>query len=151
MRIRILPLGYAYIFLASVVSAAAANTGNNALYMIAALMLALFIVSGILSIFSLRCLDAGQVSGGELFARAVSSVYVEVRNRGWWPQAGIRLNGQSCHPIPARASRWVRLDVEFPRRGLHNLPPLSVETRFPFGFLSRRKGTGRGEDRKSVV
>ncbi len=145
MRIRVLPLGFAYIFLSAVVSAAAANTGNNALYMIAALMLALLVVSGILSTHSLGRLAPGRASGNDCHARSPTPIYVEVLNRGRWTLCGIRVNGRPCPPIPPRGSRLVRLEVEFPRRGLHDLPPLELESRFPFGFLARsRRSAGGG-------
>ena len=142
MRIRILPLGFAYILLSGVISAAAANTGNNAMYMIAALMLGLFILSGVLSILSLNRLEVGRLSGGEILARKPASVYVEIRNHGWWPLAGISINEKPCPSVPGRGSRLARLTLEFQRRGLQTPPPLWVQSHFPFGFLARRKVAG---------
>jgi uncharacterized protein (DUF58 family) len=136
MRIRLLPLGAAYILLSAVVMAAAANTGNNALYMVAALLLGLLVVSGTASILSLRRLEIGSVNAGELFARKPADVFIEVRNRARWEQSGVLINGRSCPPVPAGGARQVRFGAVFARRGLHPLPTLRIESRFPFGLLS---------------
>ena len=51
------------------VGIAATNTGNNALYIVLALMLALLVVSGVVSRYNLRSLRSPSSAAGEIYAR----------------------------------------------------------------------------------
>ncbi len=126
---------------------AAVNTGNNLLYLVFGLSLALIVLSGILSETNLRGIRCdpmpemrGSVSGTSLVALRVRSV---ARRRPAyslevWPD----VPGASV--IPARflvlspsgeAEGVARLT--FPRRGEFAVRGLVVATTFPFGFFRK--------------
>ena len=67
--IRITKVGLWYLLLTVIVVVAATNTGNNALYLVLACMLALLLVSGVVSRWNLRHLEVALDPPGDLFAK----------------------------------------------------------------------------------
>ena len=63
------------------IGVAATNTGNNALYMVVALMLAVLVVSGVLSRNNLRKVEVEVSPPEELFAHPPAAFQVELTNR----------------------------------------------------------------------
>jgi uncharacterized protein (DUF58 family) len=129
---------------------AAINTGNNLLYLLVSLLLALIIVSGILSEQSLRKLELIAMEPEEIYARRPAVFGLTVGNRKrWLTSYSVTIEVLS----PTSATRFLylpRLDAgteqlvtwedTLPRRGRHRLEGVRVTTRFPFGLFLK---TGR--------
>ncbi len=146
LHLSITRLGLEYLAALLLVGAFAANTGNNLLYLVFALMVSLFLVSGWVSRSALRDFTPLGVEEGNLFARV---------------KGGIRIRFKDGAPKRTRALE-VRLDLEQgfaepaffgggggdpeprlvvharpERRGACRLTGLEIRTRYPFGFLEK--------------
>lgn len=143
--IRITQVGLWYVLLAVVVGVAATNTGNNALYMVLAVMLGLLVVSGLASRYDLRRLAVAIDPPGEVYARRPFRLGFELRNRSrlaprWLLQLAI---GQAAPQLliphlPRGATSRGQLELIFSRRGRQRLDAAHLSTLFPLGFF--RKG-----------
>jgi uncharacterized protein (DUF58 family) len=143
--IRITRVGLWFVLLTVVVAVAATNTGNNALYLVLAAMLALLAVSGVTSRWNLRRLAVAVTPPLEAYARRPSTVAFSLRNRSrrrprWLllialvPRGPVRL----VPHLPPGATARGTIDLIFPRRGRQRLDALHLSSLFPFGFF--RKG-----------
>jgi len=140
MRFKLLPLGWRYIGIVTLVTAAAFNTGSNPLYMVAALMLGLFILSGVLSDMMLWQVEVESATPGEFYAGEPGALGVRLRNKNaLFAVYGLSVNGEAFPVIPRGSARMAPIPLAFPRRGYADLPVLCVESRFPFGFIARRR------------
>jgi uncharacterized protein (DUF58 family) len=124
---------------------AAINTGNNLLYLLVSLLLALIIVSGILSEQSMRGLDLVGAEPDEIFAGRPTLFGLTIVNRKrWFTSYSITIEVLS----PTTATRFlyvVRLDAgaqrlltwedTLPRRGRQRVAGVRITTRFPFGLF----------------
>ena len=77
-------MGSWYVVFTVVVGIAATNTGNNALYLVLSGMLALLVVSGVVSRRNLRGLEVSIDAPLDVFARRPASIDFEIRSRSWW-------------------------------------------------------------------
>lgn len=148
LRLSLTGLGAQCLVALLATGAFAVNTGNNLLYLVFSLMLALLLVSGI---FSRRALGGIKVLGfeeGNLFARV---------------RGGLRLRLEDLHPGRTRGlevhltladgrvaptflgatsptgATLVTLQVRADRRGLTHLQRLELRTRFPFGLIEKSR------------
>lgn len=143
--IRITRVGLWFVLFTVIVGIAATNTGNNALYLVLAMMLALLAVSGMVSRWNLRRLEIAVEPPGELFAKRPTLVDFTVRNAGRWLPRWLLLVGLSVggpwrlvsYLDPGQAARGT-LEILFPRRGRHRLGAAHVASLFPLGLF--RKG-----------
>jgi uncharacterized protein (DUF58 family) len=122
---------------------AAMNTGNNLLYLLASLLLALIVVSGVLSEQSLRRLRPTPIVPDELYAGRPALLGARLANdKRWLPSHSVtvRAGDQRFYVDRLRAGEEILLTWEtMPRRrGLTRLPGLRVTTRFPFGLFVKR-------------
>ncbi len=147
---RIRAEGATFLVLTFAVGVAAMNTGNNLLYLVLAMMLAFFLVSGILALSTLRALSgtrrlparihAGEIAIPDLTLhnakRRMGSFAIECTDT---TQAG-RVAMLKFVPVVAPRSE-IKLEAEyrFERRGETVLPGLRIGTRFPFGFIERAR------------
>lgn len=144
--IRITKVGLWYILFCVLVAIAATNTGNNALYMVLATMLALLVVSGVVSRQNVRRLAVTVEPPDQLFANTPATVGFELAHRGrlvprWCLLLSLDAGGSPLF-IPylkPRTSTRGTIEVILPRRGHHQLAAAHVASLFPFGFF--RKGT----------
>ncbi len=143
--IRITKVGLWYVLFAVVVAIAASNTGNNALYMVLAVMLALLIVSGVVSRGNVRRLAVELDPPGELYARRPARLGFSLENRGrflprWCLLFSVSRSGtpRLVPHLPRRGAATGDLELILPRRGRHALPHAHVASLFPFGLF--RKG-----------
>lgn len=143
--IRITKVGLWFVLLTVVVAVAATNTGNNALYLALASMLALLVVSGVASRWNLRRLEVALSAPMDLFARRPAVLSFGVRNGSrrlprWLllfsvsPKGPVRL----VPHLPAGATARGTLDLIFPRRGRQRLEWAHLSSLFPLGLF--RKG-----------
>lgn len=147
--IRITRVGVWYIVLTLLVAVPAANTGNNALYLVEAALLALLVVSGFLSRGNLRGLDVAFDPPGELYVGESATLAFRLETRGRWigRWIGRRLleaSGPSgsgsalvAYLEPRKEHRLtIRLKPE--RRGRLPVPYLHLASIYPLGLF--RKG-----------
>ena len=137
-RVKIAPSGIVFVIITLVLSIGAANTGNNLLYLMTSLMLALIILSGLSSFANFFFLKISMTPPKEVFAGIPAPFGLSVVKRVGHsfflrcdtPYGDVRLpliRGRSM------ASMWLRFD----RRGLHSLPVLRLQSGFPLGFFWR--------------
>lgn len=129
---------------------AAINTGNNLLYLLVSALLALIVVSGILSEQSMRGLALTAVPPEEVFAGRAALFGATLANRKRWltsysitlellaPAARALESGSRFiyfRRIEAGTERLATWEETLPARGLHRLTGVRVTTRFPFGLF----------------
>jgi uncharacterized protein (DUF58 family) len=143
--IRITTVGLWYVLFTVLVAIAATNTGNNALYMVLALMFALLIVSGIASRENVRGLAAELDPPAEIFANRPFSVGLRLRSRAlvfprWFLLITLARTGSPLliPYLPRRGRSVGQLEMMVGARGFHRFPYVHVASLFPFGFF--RKG-----------
>jgi len=143
--IRITKVGLWFVLFTVIVAVAATNTGNNALYLVLASMLALLAVSGVVSRRNLRGLEPALRPAGDLYARRPARLDFTLANRArrrprWLllvaadPRGSWRLVERLAGGEAAAGT----LDLLFPRRGRHRVAFLHVASLFPLGLF--RKG-----------
>jgi uncharacterized protein (DUF58 family) len=127
---------------------AAVNTGNNLLYAILAVLLAVLLVSNLLAEWNLRGLSVSRVPPAEVFAGAPATCALMVRNRRRWGRSWTLLLTELGDDGDPLAEGWVAclppgeeaaapLRLRFPRRGPQRLGRVRVESAFPFGLMRR--------------
>lgn len=154
--IRITKVGLWYILLAVLVAVPAANTGNNALYMVEASLLALLVVSGVTSRQNLRRVDIELESPPEVFAKQPFSLGFSLRHSGrLWDRRLLVIAGLGEGKpvlVPHLAKHEDRrgiLELTANRRGLLRIPHLHLSSIFPLGLF--RKGMRYGIDLQILV
>lgn len=143
--IRITTVGLWYVLLTVLVAIAATNTGNNALYMVLALMFSVLILSGLVSRENVRGLEAALDSPGEVFANRPFALGFTLRSRALvFPRWFLLFTlSRSAQPLlipylPRRGKSVGQLEILVTTRGFHRFPFVHVSSLFPFGFF--RKG-----------
>jgi uncharacterized protein (DUF58 family) len=155
MEYKISREGWIYIGGVLLIALAALNTGNNLLFLILACLIAVILISGILSSITLSGVNVRLDLPEHIFAGQTvrSSVVLEnekitlpsfsLRVEAVKPKSGVAsaiLETPVFFPYVGRHDR-VRQSVPmtFPRRGLHRQDAFRVVTRFPFGFLQKAR------------
>jgi uncharacterized protein (DUF58 family) len=143
--IRITRVGLWFVLFTIVVGVAATNTGNNALYLVLSTMLALLVVSGLVSRWNLERLAIEVEPPGELHARRPIVVEFRVTNRArllprWLLLVALSRDGPwRLVPYLARGrSAKGRVEMLFPRRGRQRIESAHFASLFPLGLF--RKG-----------
>lgn len=143
-RIRVTRTGVWFIVVCLIVGAAAANTGNNALYLVAAMLLALLAVSGLVSRRNLRQLEIRFSTPPEVHAGQTLGIPVTVSNLdSWLARRFVLFSGiEAAEPLlVSRLERGAvhqdRLFFRFERRGLYKVPYLRVSSLFPLGLVDK--------------
>lgn len=143
--IRITTVGLWYVLFTVLVAIAATNTGNNALYMVLALMFAVLILSGVISRENVRGVEAELDPPGEIFANRPFGVGFTLRSRAllfprWFLLFTLARSGSPLliPYLPRRGKSVGQLDMMVGARGFHRFPYVHVSSLFPFGFF--RKG-----------
>ncbi|MCH9647508.1 MAG: DUF58 domain-containing protein [Deltaproteobacteria bacterium] len=140
--VRITAIGLGYIFVSLLVAAAATNSGNNALFLVLALMLAFLVLSGLSSRRNVRGLQVRLHGPPEVFANRPFNLEFEVKSkRRWLPHwfllvsADRRERARLVNYLPARGRSRGILESFQKRRGLQRISHLVVTSPFPFGFF----------------
>ncbi len=142
--IRLTKVGGWYIALTLIVGVAAANTGNNALYLVEALLLATLVLSGLTSRRNVRGLDVDLELPDEAYAHQPFRAAYRLANRD--PLAARRLvvvtvDGGSAALVPFLARRGEtsgHLEMLAKRRGMMSVASAHLHSLFPLGLF--RKG-----------
>jgi uncharacterized protein (DUF58 family) len=137
--------GWWSLFAAVGLGVAAVNTGNNLLYLLSSMLLALVVVSGILSEAVIRRLRLAPALPDEILAGHPVLIGATVQSlKRWVPSYSITLEVHEggrvlryiyIPRIPAGDARLVTWEATLPRRGRHRLGGLRITTRFPFGIF----------------
>jgi len=154
--IRITRVGFWFVMLTLLVAVAATNTGNNALYLVLATMLALLVVSGVISRANLRRLEVQIDTPEELFAGRPFQTYFEIENRARlfsrWLMV-LSLSHARKHvliPFLAPSGRSSgRIDTLVMSRGRHRIDFAHLWSVFPLGLF--RKGLRYRLDHEVLV
>jgi uncharacterized protein (DUF58 family) len=124
---------------------AAMSTGNNLLYLLMSMVLAVIIVSGVLSEQSIRGLNFAGLRPDEVFAGRPALFGVRVVNAKRW-RASYSIAIDVLDPVAEAGSAFlprleaggealVTWDAVPAARGRQPFPALRVSTRFPFGLF----------------
>ncbi len=143
-RVRMTKVGLWYILITVIVGVAAANTGNNALYLVEAVMLGLLAVSGLASKRNLGRIELEFGGSPEVHAGQLFSIPVAITNHDrLFGRRYIVLGGvPEIEPLlipflPRGGSEGHSLAVQIKRRGLHRFPFLRLSSVFPLGLFEK--------------
>jgi len=140
---------------------AAINTGNNLLYLLVSALLALIVVSGILSEQSMRGLHLSGIVPDEIYAGQPALLGARVANRKRWltsysvtvellaPEArGLESTSRFIYfrRIEAGTERLAGWEETLPQRGRHRLVGVRLTTRFPFGLFVKAARPALGDE-----
>ena len=148
LRLSLTRLGGQYLLALLAVGAFSVNTGNNLLYLVFALMLGLFLVSGILSRRVLQGLQVAGLEGGSLFARVRGGLRLRLQDTGRGSLRGLELHltldDATVQPgFLERDSRTgesvVVLHARAGHRGWTRVRALELRTCFPFGLMEKAR------------
>ena len=147
-RHRLAVEGYVFIGIMALVGFAAWHSGTNLLYLMFAMMIAFFLMQGILVSVCLKGLRVSRRAPSSVCADEELRVPFTVENRKrLFASYALRVvdylaDGRSAGTgfvvrIPARAVQEHEYCTVFTRRGLVRLDHLEVITRYPFGLVQR--------------
>jgi uncharacterized protein (DUF58 family) len=125
-----------------IVLSAAINTANNLLYMVLSALLAVLLLSGVLSALNFRFLELELLLPDRAFAGQSFPIDIRVRNhRRLFPAFSLFAEpaGSSLYftVVPPRSAVIRSGELKFSRRGRHSIDKLRTASRFPFGFFSK--------------
>lgn len=139
-QVKITASGYTYIVVTILISVAAINTGNNLLYIISSLMLALMAVSGAASLYNLFFIEWSLRPPEEIFAGIPARFSLTIRKKGgnsfflgfetaYGSTVLPHLSGGVEQPL------W----LTFPARGEVKIEEVRIGSGFPLGFFKRSR------------
>lgn len=147
--------GWVFLVLASSVAFAAALKGNNLLFAIFCVLIAQFLVTGVLTVVVARGIELTRLLPDSAVAGEVFSLGVRLRNlKRFWPAFCLRIEdriGASGRPdAPPPTPVWIPLAGarkrvrttsygSAPDRGWARLGPFTVVSEFPPGFFTYRR------------
>jgi uncharacterized protein (DUF58 family) len=144
--VRLTKVGTTYVLSTIVLSMAALNTGNNALYIAVAFMLGSLLLSGLASKGGLKKIDAEIAGIDEAWAGRTVDGTLRVRNRSkvWNVRDIVIISPDLEKPVyipllPRRSELTVPAAFFFRRRGVAHLSALDSYTRYPFGFFLKKR------------
>jgi uncharacterized protein (DUF58 family) len=155
MEYRITLEGWIYLGGIVLVALAALNTGNNLLFLILASLIAMVLMSGILSSITLSGITMRLVLPEHIFAGQPVRAMIELENEKLTlPSFSLRVEATKAKHAPPAALLDTpvyfpylpkhdrvqqTIPVTFPRRGIYRQEAFRVLTRFPFGFLRKAR------------
>jgi uncharacterized protein (DUF58 family) len=155
MEYRVTREGWIYILGIFLVAVAALNTGNNLLFLILASLIAIILMSGVLSSITLSGVEMRLQLPEHIFAGQPVRSLVEVHNEKLTlPSFSLRVEAvrprTSAHAamletpvyfpyIPKHDRVQQHVPMTFPRRGIYFQEAFRIVTRFPFGFLQKAR------------
>lgn len=155
-RLRFTREGRFLVGITVAVGAAAMNTGNNFLYLVMGMLMAMIVVSGVLSEWVLRGVDVRLEPGGERLAGQPGLVAFHVRNTkrhlasmalevaplvappgpdGQAPH--VQLPGKLLLRLAPGVRQRLVVRTDLPQRGVWRVLGFEVATAYPFGFFRK--------------
>lgn len=147
--------GWIYFGGLLLVALAALNTGNNLLFLILACLIALILMSGILSSISLSGVEMRLLLPENIFAGQSVRGFVELENQKLTlPSFSLRVEAvreKGAAPsailekpvyfpyLPRQEHIQQSVPLTFQRRGIYRQDAFRIVTRFPFGFLQKSR------------
>jgi uncharacterized protein (DUF58 family) len=149
--------GWVYIGGIFVVALAALNTGNNLLFLILASLIAVVLMSGILSSITLTGVEMRVELPEHIFAGQPVRAHVELENEKLTlPSFSLRVEAAKTKAKDSPAAALLGTPIYFPylrkkervrqsvpitfaRRGVYRQDAFRIVTRFPFGFLQKAR------------
>jgi len=145
--------GYFYIGGIILISLAALNTGNNLLFLILASLIAIILMSGILSSITLSGVAMRLQLPEHIFAGQPVRATLELQNEKLTlPSFSLRVEAVTAKNsppaalletpvyfpyLPKRGRVQQTVPISFPGRGVYRQDAFRIVTRFPFGFLQK--------------
>jgi len=133
--------GKLFIVFTLAIGFAAVNTGNNMLFLLVSMMLALMILSGFAALLNLQYLDVRLVPGQLLQMASTGELRLQVSNPRAWTVWLLELRLPTARAqiarLPGRATVELRLPWRPMQRGPLQLPELRLGSAFPFSFVWR--------------
>ena len=148
LQLSITRLGLEYLAAMLLVGIFSVNTGNNLLYLVFSLMVALFLVSGWASRRALQHLAVDRIEEGNIFARVRGGIRLRLADAapGRIRALEVRLSMEHGRIEPGfyaggegRGDALVVLHARPERRGACRLQTLELRTAYPFGFLEKAR------------
>jgi uncharacterized protein (DUF58 family) len=152
---RVSRAGWVYLGGIILVALAALNTGNNLLFLVLACLIAIILMSGILSSTTLSGVDMRLELPEHIFAGQPVRATIELQNeKRTLPSFSLRVEAAKLKGAPAPAMLETPIyfpylpkggkvqqtvPVTFSRRGVHRQDTFRIVTRFPFGFLQKAR------------
>jgi uncharacterized protein (DUF58 family) len=153
MEYKVTREGWLYILGIILISLAALNTGNNLLFLILASLVAIILMSGILSSITLSGVAMRLQLPEHIFAGQPIRASIELENEKLTlPSFSLRVEAvQAKNAPPAalletplyfpylakRGRAHQSVPITFPARGVYRQEAFRIVTRFPFGFLQK--------------
>jgi uncharacterized protein (DUF58 family) len=153
MEYKITRQGWLYILGIILISLAALNTGNNLLFLILASLIAIILMSGILSSITLSGVAMRLQLPEHIFAGQPVRASIELENEKLTlPSFSLRVEAVTAKNAPAaalletpvyfpylpkRGRAQQTVPISFPARGVYRQDAFRIVTRFPFGFLQK--------------
>lgn len=145
-RLRLTRWGIVFLVACVILGLAAVNTGNNALMALLGLALGSYVVSGTWSRQVLGAVEATVELPTEVYAGRPAVVGIELANTsGIVPAYGLVVRDADDRTVIRELAlatgdrRRHSVEVEFPRRGWHQLGPWRLEVMLPLGFFLKSK------------
>jgi uncharacterized protein (DUF58 family) len=155
MEYRVTRDGWIYMAGILLVALPALNTGNNLLFLILASLIAVILMSGILSSITLSGIEMRLELPEHIFAAQPVRAMVELDNQKLTlPSFSLRVEAAKIKGAPAAAMLDTpvyfpylpkrdrvqqSVPMIFPRRGVYRQEAFRIVTRFPFGFLQKSR------------
>lgn len=134
--------GLAVLGLTVAIGAVAAAAGNNLLYLVVAVLLALWLIELVLGSWNLRSVDAVRRLPAELVAEADGTGRIVVRNRRrWLPAVAVLVQEEgtgtevTVGEVAASGTTGAPAVWRFGQRGPVRLEALTLTSRFPLGWV----------------
>jgi uncharacterized protein (DUF58 family) len=153
MEYKVTRAGWFYIVGIILISLAALNTGNNLLFLILASLIAIILMSGILSSITLSGVAMRLQLPEHIFAGQPIRASIELENEKLTlPSFSLRVEAVTAKNSPAaallekpvyfpylpkRGRVHQTVPISFPVRGVYRQDAFRIVTRFPFGFLQK--------------
>jgi uncharacterized protein (DUF58 family) len=144
--VRLTKVGTTYIMATVVLAISAINTGNNAIYIAVTLMLGCLLLSGIASKGGLKHLSIEILNIEEAWAGRPAEGSLRVRNdsRIWNVRDVVLVSEALAAPVLVpmankRGEVTVTAAFLFPRRGVAHVSAIDSYTRYPFGFVLKKR------------
>jgi uncharacterized protein (DUF58 family) len=147
--------GWLYIASILLIAMAALNTGNNLLFLILATLIAVILMSGVLSSISLAGVRMQLDLPEHIFAGQAVRAVVELENEKLTlPSFSLRVEGTKGKEsgsatmldtpiyfpyLPKRGHAQQGVPITFAQRGAYRQDAFRIVTRFPFGFLRKAR------------
>jgi uncharacterized protein (DUF58 family) len=144
--VRLTKVGTTYILGTAVLAIAAINTGNNAIYIAVTLMLGCLLLSGMASKGGLKHLSIEIEGLDDVWAGRPADGSLRIRNdsRIWNVRDVVLVSDAFVAPVlvpivPRRSAVTVQAAFVFPRRGRAHVSAIDSYTRYPFGFVLKKR------------